>query len=385
MRKGVRAGAGAGAGASSGASPCNSTGASTSACAYTAAGRGPVHLWPLHELRAGRGRHAPHGRVAREDSVVEHRAVRARYADYLGAARHVVEVAPRVGVEVRELGEAERFRVAVQRDDARELCSVVRVVARAEEEARRRAGAHLHTRVRRERRREVRRDGADADRRRELGQEQAAARRGRQAQGLERAVLECDEGGQGTLGGLCWGLGHLFRFARLKKIGDPHAVLGIARGASLGEARAAYLRLSLALHPDKQQQREREGASAGAGGPDEPGGAAAAAAAAAFLAVQAAWERLRDEDPRVGTSGAPSAPAQPAPGRRAVVAEEIALDELEFDEAARVHVRRCRCGGECAVAEADAAALASEIGRGGAVELECPSCSLVVLVRAAPR
>jgi hypothetical protein len=179
--------------------------------------------------------------------------------------------------------------------------------------------------------------------------------------------------------------------------GDAFAALGVANGSDLATCRAAYTRLARALHPDKAAGRSAAAAAAAApsdsssaGGaaaeaaaaPQAPGAAgpaseiiAAAAAAAAFVAVQAAWEALRDGrggDGGVGDGG-DGDPLPPAAARRApVIAEEVAVDALAFDALAQEFVHRCRCGGE-ARAPASAARERRTIAA-------CDSCSLTVAV-----
>jgi hypothetical protein len=182
---------------------------------------------------------------------------------------------------------------------------------------------------------------------------------------------------------------------------DAFAVLGVARGSDLATCRAAYTRLVRALHPDKAAGRCAAAAAAALSDSSSAGGAAAeaaphapgaagpaseiaalaaaaaeaTAAAADFVAVQAAWEALRDgraSDGGAGDGGDGDA-LPPAAARRApVIAEEIAVDALAFDALAQEFVHRCRCGGE-ARAPASAARERRTIAA-------CDSCSLTVAV-----
>jgi curved DNA-binding protein CbpA len=101
---------------------------------------------------------------------------------------------------------------------------------------------------------------------------------------------------------------------------DPYDVLGVGRGASDEEIRAAYRRAALASHPDLH-----------------PGDASAVKR---FQRVQIAYEAL-DDPARRAADDAPPPTAQPAPRRPAPEAPVSLARELgETVRAIRVMARR---------------------------------------------
>mmetsp|Transcript_32443 Transcript_32443/g.54442 ORF Transcript_32443/g.54442 Transcript_32443/m.54442 type:complete len:96 (+) Transcript_32443:129-416(+) len=83
---------------------------------------------------------------------------------------------------------------------------------------------------------------------------------------------------------------------------DPYVVLGLKRGASLQEIKAAYREKVLKVHPDVQLEKTKDAASE---------------AATRFQEVTAAYEVLTSQDPEVSqhryarTGCMPQAPFSP--------------------------------------------------------------------------
>ena len=130
---------------------------------------------------------------------------------------------------------------------------------------------------------------------------------------------------------------------------DHYAALGVSADADAETLRSAWQAGCRVHHPDK-------------------GGAAAA-----FLAVQRAYEVLRDEAQRRAYDAALRAESgAAAPARRAPpAAEDVSLSELSpYADGAWAHP--CRCGGVYVLTAADA--------REGVALLPCSSCSLHVRV-----
>lgn len=191
---------------------------------------------------------------------------------------------------------------------------------------------------------------------------------------------------------------------------DHYRVLGVPRGASLSEIRAAYLAAARRHHPDKAALFA-EGGSAAALGPPSSSDPPASSGASDFPSVLAAWEALSDGAKRSAHDSALAA-ADGASGSAAVrppppISEELELTEMEAAPAKRF-VHPCRCGDRFSVAfeqierciaesavsrpplRASAGAPTNYSGAPGgaaaAVEeepslvLSCPSCSLHIRV-----
>ncbi len=190
---------------------------------------------------------------------------------------------------------------------------------------------------------------------------------------------------------------------------DHYRILGIPRGASLSEIRAAYLAAARRHHPDKAALFA-EGDSAAALGPPSSSDPPASSGATDFPSVLAAWEVLSD-GPKRSAHDAALAAADGAGGGAAVrppppISEELELTEMEAAPAKRF-VHPCRCGDRFSVAVdqierciAEAAISRPPLrtnagtpnysgapgGAAAAVEeepslvLSCPSCSLHIRV-----
>ena len=74
---------------------------------------------------------------------------------------------------------------------------------------------------------------------------------------------------------------------------DPYAVLGVARGASADEVKAAYRAAVLLAHPDKCSDAE-VGAVPRRAGVEREAVVVCQAAASKFAALTEAWNALRD-------------------------------------------------------------------------------------------
>lgn len=123
-----------------------------------------------------------------------------------------------------------------------------------------------------------------------------------------------------------------------------YSVLNLPVSASASAVRAAFLELSLSLHPDK------------------PGGCALK-----FATLQQAYETLRDPKKRAIYDAAISR----------VVNDEVELDEM--CEEKHGWEMECRCGGWFELGR-------DEVGAGGSVwVLECDMCSLALRVVAGRR
>lgn len=135
--------------------------------------------------------------------------------------------------------------------------------------------------------------------------------------------------------------------------GDAYEVLGVPAAASAEEIRQAYLRECLRLHPDKQ----------GVLGVEH------------FQRLHEAYDVLRDPASRRELDARRADEAR-ALTTSALRAEQVGLDDMDYDEASEAWVHACRCGG---MYEVPSDAVPGE----GPWEMVvgCDGCSLHICVR----
>lgn len=135
---------------------------------------------------------------------------------------------------------------------------------------------------------------------------------------------------------------------------NKYQVLGASKSASLQELRGKYQAKARETHPDKQGRHTNESQKA--------------EAAKQFLAVQEAWETLRDADLRQEYDSRLS--LQEA---HVVVSDEVNADEMEYDQTDEgSYSHECRCGEAYVVSSAEL--------REGFDVVGCLGCSLYIRV-----
>ena len=93
---------------------------------------------------------------------------------------------------------------------------------------------------------------------------------------------------------------------------DPYEVLGVLADDSLAVIKAAYTKLALKYHPDKNNRQTEQ-----------------------FLKIQQAWEKIRElraAESVVGNSTKHS------------FAETIPFDQFQFNSVTEMYYSPCRCG-----------------------------------------
>jgi diphthamide biosynthesis protein 4 len=156
---------------------------------------------------------------------------------------------------------------------------------------------------------------------------------------------------------------------------DYYALLRVAADAPVSAIRRAYHAAVLELHPDKRAARGMAGGAAHPGASDTP------QQHSAFLAIQEAWETLRDPDRRAdydarASYGAGEAAAA-AQSARVHVSDTLELGEMDYEEEGDAFKWACRCGGEYRVPGEETLEVDSVI-------VPCTGCSLRVRVMVPP-